>query len=296
MIKFLKKPNPPAESSPRAAAPPLRILQQVLTMTCGHARDASPNECMGLLASRRGDRSGVVTHAFLLNAEACLARAVADPQGIAEVVARLRECAMNCRGFWHSHVGFSAHHSRVDDTTMERLLPGMAEENYIRPAFRHTAPAVTSSDEAMLPLADGTALAFTLVGPPIPGLDAHEKAGWSSVTTRFHDRSVVPRTILKNGLLHLCSGQVVLALGVPAGATLSSRVVEISPVRVATMYSLVVNVREETYAESLTVHDIDGRSFIEMGPCAIEVVDRPEANGPTIGIGQSHTIKPMVRC
>jgi hypothetical protein len=234
-------------------------------------------ECMGLLASHCNDRSGVVTHAFLLRAERFRARAVADPQGTAELVARLRKRGLICRGYWHSHVDFGVHHSRLDDSTMTRLLPGMAEDNFVRPRIRDMAPAVTAGDEAWLPMLDGTALAFALAGPPIPGLDAHEKAGWSSVTIRFRDRSASPMAVQTDGHLLLRAGTVELDLGLPAGSSLSSRTVEASPLRVATMYSLVVNVRGESHAEALTVHDIDGRSFTEMAPCAVEVVD-PEAS------------------
>jgi proteasome lid subunit RPN8/RPN11 len=264
-----------------------------LTVTCDRARNAAPDECMGLLASCRYERSGVITHAFLLKAEASLARAVADPQGIAEAVARLRQRGMVPRGFWHSHVDFSAHHSSVDDSTMTRLLPGMAEENFVRPASLYRVPTVTASDEALLPLPDGTALAFTLVGPPIPGLDAHEKARWGSVTTWFRHQAVSPQAIQRDGHLYLSGGPVVLAIGLPAEATLHSHVVEASPLRVATMFSLVVNVRGETYCEALTVHDVNGRTFTEMDPCAIEVVDRPEASGQATGKGHLQTVEPV---
>jgi hypothetical protein len=156
-------------------------------------------------------------------------------------------------------------------------------------------PAVTAPDEAWLPRPDGTALAFTLVGPPIPGLDAHEKARWGSVTTRFRDRAVAPRAILKDGELHLFGGPVVLALGLPPDSTVSSRIVEASPLRVATMFSLVVNVRGETYCEALTVHDVDGRTFTEMDPCAIEVVDQPNGEGGVIRNGRLQTVEPPPR-
>jgi hypothetical protein len=244
---------------------------------------------MGLLGSRKRDRSGVVTHAFRLRAEASLARAVADPEGIAKALAQLREQGMICCGFYHSHVGFSAYHSSVDDSTMTRLLPGMADDNFVRPGSPHTAPVVTAPDEAMLPLADGTTLAFTLSGPSIPVLDAHEKARWTSVATLFRDRGVHAQAIQKDERLFLCSGPVILALGLPPCATLSSRIVDASPLRVATMYSLVVNIRGETYCEALTLHDVKGRSFSEMGPCAIEVVDQAVAIGQSIGNGQIET-------
>jgi hypothetical protein len=176
------------------------------------------------------------------------------------------------RGYWHSHVEFLTHHSSVDDATMTRLLPGMADDNFICPAFRQMAPIVIGCDEAWLPLPDGTALVFTLVGPPIPALGAHEKAHWGAVTTRFLDHAAAPRAVQRNGHLYLAGGSVMLALGLPSDATLSSRLVEAAPVRVATMFSLVINLRGETFSEALTVRDVHGRTYTEMGPCAIEVV------------------------
>ncbi len=285
MIKRSTKKSFFQEPVPLAPAPPFRVTRRVLTATCRHARSAAPNECIGLLASHKHDRSGIVTHVFRLRAEASLTRAVADPQGIAKVVAQSREQEMSCRGFYHSHVKLSAHHSSIDDSTMTRLLPGMAEDNFVRPGFSHRAPTVTAPDEAMLPLVDGTSRTFTLSGPPIPGLNAYEKAQWTSVSTLFRDRKVQPKAIQEDDRLFLCSGPIVLALGLPPGATVSSRIVDASPLRVATMFSLVVNIRGEIYCEALTVHDVNGRSFIEMGPCAVDVVDEPEAKGRSIGNG-----------
>jgi proteasome lid subunit RPN8/RPN11 len=263
-----------------------------MDVTCEHARSAAPHECMGLLASRRGDRSGVVTDALRLRAKVSLARAVADPLGIARVVARLRRQGMIPRGYWHSHVHSAAYHSSVDDATMMRLLPGMAEENFLRPLLRPTVPMVTGSDEAWLPLPDGRALAFTLAGPLISGLDARETARWSSVSTRFRERAASPRAVQRDGYLYLSGGSVVLILGLPGDATLSSRLVDPAPLRVATMFSLVVNVRGEAFATALTVHDLDGRTFTEMGPCTIEIVEQRNTGGQPIGNGHVATIEP----
>ena len=260
------------------AGPALRITARAPAVAFGYARDAAPDECMGLLASRRGDRSGVVTHAVRLRAEASLARAEADPLGIAEVVVRLRRRGRIVRGIWHSHVEFAAHHSSVDDATMTRLLPGMADDNFTRPVPPSLAPAVTAPDEARLPLPDGTALRFSLVGPPIPGFDALETAHWASVTTRFRDTNGTPRAVVRGGRLDLIGGPVVLSLEVPVDARLISRIVDAAAVRTARMFSLVVNVHSETYCEALTVHDLDGRTFTEMGPCAVEVAGPPWAD------------------
>ena len=105
----------------------------------------------------------------------------------------------------------------------------------------------------------------------------------------YRGRTAAPRATRRGGRFLLHGGTVVLAIGLPAAATLSSRVLEASPVRAATMYSLVINLRSETYAEALTVHDVGGRSFTEMGPCAVQVVDGPGARGPAVGDGRVGT-------
>lgn len=278
---------------PRAPATPLLVTRRVLAALRSHARSAAPDECMGLLASHRAGRSRAITHAVLLDAIAEPSRAVAEPKKIADLVRRLQRRGLVPRGFWHSHVNFAVHHSSEDDETMTRLLPGMADHNFERPAPPHLAPVVTAPDEAWLPLPDGTALSFTLAGPPIPGLDAQERCCWKYVSIRHRGKASPTRVVQKDGRLFLHGGAVVIVLGLPAGATLSSRIVEASHTRVATMYSLVINVRGETYAEALTLHDVNGRSFTEMGPCDIEVLDQLDAeerwpaNGRAEAIGSA---------
>lgn len=290
-MRFFLDQSDPRLEQPHTPAPRLVVTRRLVVAIRSHARNAAPNECVGLLASRPDNRSSVVTHAVLLEAITAPARAVADPRGIARVVARLRARGLIPRGFWHSHGNFPVHHSSEDDATMTRLLPGMAEHNFERPVPPHLAPAVTAPDEAWLPLPDGTALAFTLVGPPIPELDAHIKSQWESITIRYRGQGVAPWVAQRGGRLLLHGGGVVLVLGLPPAAMLSSRLVEASPVRVATMYSLVTNIRGELYAEALTVHDVNGRSLTELAPCTIDIVQRPDAagrplvNGPIEAIG-----------
>jgi proteasome lid subunit RPN8/RPN11 len=251
---------------------PLRIPQRAFEQILAHARAAAPDECLGLLVSRAARRSRVITGAALLPADSSPAHACATPQAIAETVARLREHDLVIRGIFHSHGESGVHHSAIDDATMARLLPGMAEDNFERPAPPHLAPVVVAPDEARLPLADGTAQVFSLLGPPIDGLDAREAAAWSSITTRFLARSAAPHAVHRAGFLDLYGGQAVLSLGVPAHATVGCRLVDASAVRVATMYSLVVNSPGEAYAEALTVWEVAGRTFTEMGPCSVEII------------------------
>src|SRR5262249_12879708 len=84
------------------------------------------------------------------------------------------------------------------------------------------------------------------------------------------------------GHLRLNGGGVVITLGLPEGATLTSRIIDLSPVRIACLYSLVVNRHRETYAEVLTVYDLDGQSFTEQHPCAVEILaDSPGVSSST---------------
>jgi len=127
-------------------------------------------------------------------------------------------------------------------------------------------------------LPDGTTLHLTLLGPPLPGLDARERVAWGSVTTRFRPRTAVPRAIQAAGRLHLVAGTVVLTLGLPPCSTLESQVIDRAPLRSAHLYSLVVNAFGETCAEILTIHDIDGRPVIRQSPCSIEIVHEGSAS------------------
>jgi proteasome lid subunit RPN8/RPN11 len=236
------------------------------------AKRFAPDECMGLLARRSRDRSGRVTAGCLLPAVATPGQAEAAPLDISSAVARLAHRGLVPVGIWHSHGNGGVHHSEQDDTTIARVLPAMALENYRRPVTWPLVPFVAAPDEAQLPLPDGTTLQFSLVGPPLPGTDGRERMEWCSITTRFREPARVPRAVMGTGCLHLAGGPVVLSLGLPPRCTVESQIVDRAPLRSARLYSLVVNAAGEAYAVALAIHDLDGESVIQQGHCAIETV------------------------
>jgi hypothetical protein len=130
-------------------------------------------------------------------------------------------------------------------------------------------PGVTSPDEATLPQEDATIHQFTLLGPALAGSDGRQRIRWKTIDTRFRDRSMRPRAVLSPGSLQLAGGQVILTLGLPAGSTLESQVVDRSLVRIADLYSLVVNAAGAAYVKVLTIHDIGGGMLFEQSSSSI---------------------------
>src|SRR5438067_11804129 len=112
---------------------PFRIDRRAMRKIARFARAADPNECMGLLVARSGDAPGRARMARLLPAKASRAYAEAAPLDIGRVVRELRSRSLKLVGLWHSHGRLGVHHSSIDDETVARLLPGMAEENFQRP-------------------------------------------------------------------------------------------------------------------------------------------------------------------
>jgi proteasome lid subunit RPN8/RPN11 len=262
--------------------PNLIVCGALFDKIIGRAQRSSPNECIGLLARRPVDAWDMATAICQLPAAATPDFARAAPIDISLAVHKLRKRGLVPSGIWHSHGEGSVHHSLQDDETIARILPAMAEDNYQRPtdATAVFAPIVTAPDEAELPLPDGTMRHFTLLGPLLPGLDGRQRIAWKSIATRFRERPVLPRAVFKMGFLHLAGGQVVLSLGLPEGSTVESQVVDRAPLRTAHLYSLVVNAKGETHLEVLTIHDIEGRSFVQQKSSAVEVL--PESSSRTI--------------
>jgi proteasome lid subunit RPN8/RPN11 len=269
--------------------PNLQINRVLFKRIVRCARRFAPDECVGLLARRSLDRSGRVTACCLLPALATPGKAEAAPLDISSAAGRLWRRGLVPVGIWHSHGTGGVHHSLQDDETIARILPAMALENYQRPVTWPLVPFVTAPDLAELPLPDGTTLHFNLLGPPLPGSDARERMAWSSIATRFRQPALVPRAVVRTGALHLVGGPVVLSLGLPPGCSVESQVVDRAPLRSARLYSLVVNSAGLAYAVALTVHDIDGASLIQHGPCPIETFGKRRARatqtgGPEAGI------------
>src|SRR4051794_36587486 len=94
-----------------------------------HARAVAPRECLGLLAAKRGAAPGLATITCLLPARASESHAEATPLDLARAAAALRGRGLKPVGLWHSHGDFGVHHSPIDDATVARLLPAMAEVN-----------------------------------------------------------------------------------------------------------------------------------------------------------------------
>lgn len=250
----------------------LSIGEELFNQIVAHAREAAPDECLGFLARRQGGPLGRLTAACLLPATATPSRAEASPLDISAAVAAMRKRGLVPAALWHSHGDGQVHHSSVDDETVPRLLPAMAEWNFARPRAEPFVPCVVARDEADLPLNDGTTLRVTVLGPVLPGFGARERIAWSFVKTRFREPAARPRAVQEGGRLHLSAGPVVLTLGVPPGATLECRVVDHALVRSACLHSLVVNTRGEAYAEALEFHDIAGRPIIQKHACSVVIV------------------------
>lgn len=257
---------------PRVELPALRIRRSVLSRILACARAAGRQECMGLLAAPRADAAAPISAALLLPAEASPSRAEAAPVAIRRAADRLARRRLRPVGLWHSHGNHGVYHSMTDDDTVARLLPGMAEWGFRRPPPSVRAPTVTGPDRALLPLSDGRTLCCTLVGPRLPELSAYECLTWESVRVDFVAETARPRAFLDGRALRLVGGGVRLRLGVPDGATVLAHSLDAAPFREATLHSLVVNNRGDTYAEALLLWDAEGATMQRQGPCEIEIV------------------------
>ena len=186
-------------------------------------------------------------------------------------------------GLWHSHGSHGVFHSAVDDQTVMRLLPAMAEWNFERPRATWPVPAVTGPDTAVVPLEDGRWLRLALVGPRIPGPDVgHERAAWAHFDVAPKSQKVSPRAIHQGGSLRLVAGGLELRLGVPDGSNVISTIEDHAPIRSARLFSLVVNRRGERYAEVVSVHDLGGELHMAKRTCQVAVItgraDRRDEN------------------
>lgn len=253
--------------------PTMRIKKPVIDRIHKWARDADRDECMGLLAAPPTGDPFLITSACLLPAEATGSHAVADPVAIKRAVVKMASRVLIPLGMWHSHGFHEVFHSATDDGTAERLLPALAESAFRRPRPPWSVPVATGPDSALLPLPDGQALSFVLLGPPVPDVDGYEPAVWSQIVTTFRKPRKVPRAFQEGAQLHLEAGMTRLSLGVPSGASVLSGRKDIAIVRTATLFSLVVNARGDGYAETMIVREVDGQSWLDRKSCAIEVLE-----------------------
>jgi hypothetical protein len=133
---------------------------------------------------------------------------------------------------------------------------------------------VTEADEAVVPLDDGRWMRFSLVGPSD---GAHERMAWTRMEVAFASAQVPPRAIYEGSILRLVGGPMELRLGVPDEAMLISTIEDCSALRVARLYSLVVNRQGEQYAEALIVHEVETKQHFTKQACAISVVGNIDA-------------------
>lgn len=96
----------------------LEVSQEQLTALVEHARDASPEECCGVLLGRKGrPRSQVIEVAPAENAapvEERRRRFHIDPVWLASVQRRARGEGLEIVGYYHSHPEGEAHPSEHD--------------------------------------------------------------------------------------------------------------------------------------------------------------------------------------
>jgi proteasome lid subunit RPN8/RPN11 len=235
------------------------------------AKIAGNNECMGLLASPR--ESPAITNMCILPAVASAAHAEASPLALRAHMESLVSKGLIPRGIWHSHGKLPVFHSGTDHGTMERLLPAMAPWNFARPAHAIASPAVTASNSAVLPLADGRVMTFTITGSSLPEGYGYELAEWRGISTTFGtDPDAVQAAGFDGAVLALEGRGVRIELGIPEGATVQSCVQDRASYRTSTLFSLVVNVRRERFAEGLEVLDIGGESRTRVIPCDITLI------------------------
>lgn len=247
----------------------LKVTDQLMDRIREAAARAGANEFMGLLASRAG--SPVVAEMYALDADPSPTHAVAMPLEIATRLRRLKDSGLVPRGLVHGHGRGGVFHSETDIATTSRLLPALAHPSFEAPAWMARPPTVSAPDEATLTMPDGQVLTFSLVGPEIPGADATEASEWTRVETSFGPAWQVPQVTLDGAHLYLAAGRVSLRLGIPEGARLVCSG-NAAPVRVARVWSLVVNLYGELYAECLVVYDLVGHCLTERRRCEVEIV------------------------
>jgi hypothetical protein len=241
-----------------------------------------------------------VTEVVLLPATASAVQAEAAPIDIKECMQRLLARGRVPRGLWHSHVG-PVYHSATDHATVTRWLPSMAAWNIEPRSAPHQIqqPTLTGPDTARLPLADGHVVHFTLLGPPIPGLAAHQRATWRAVSIDLRRTGQRPRATLTPPLLRLEAGGVAVSLLLPDGASIAARREDAAAYRVARVYSLVVNGRGETCAACLTIYEIGTECLTQQKPCAIRIAAprnhrcRAPTRRAASNVEQTVSVRPM---
>jgi hypothetical protein len=165
-------------------------------------------------------------------------------------------------------------------------LPTFGPDNYARVLPTAVVPVVTGPDTALLPLPNGLHLTFLVEGAAVPGLDARLRSSWAGIRTDFAHPEA-PSSARSDGTsLWLEAGSVRIRLGIPENSSVTQSVVDRAPLRVARLYSVVVNARGDSCAECLLVRDIDGQLLLEQMECSIA-----EAPEPSL-----HSLQPAALC
>ncbi|HEY6330483.1 MAG TPA: M67 family metallopeptidase [Blastocatellia bacterium] len=93
-------------------APSITITREVAAAIAAAAKNASPEECCGLV----GGSNGVVTHAYSLRNESPRpeTRYFASPEDLLGAMRAIREAGQTLMGIYHSHPRTSAYPSASD--------------------------------------------------------------------------------------------------------------------------------------------------------------------------------------
>jgi hypothetical protein len=251
--------------------PKLRITSSALQRAHEFAKRHKNQECLGIGAGH--GPAGIIEHVRLLPAVTTTASATASPLAVRELITRFRREALQPTLLWHSHASFGVFHSGTDDSTVSRLLPALAEAAFQRPAPSWKQPTITGPDSAIIPLPDGRTQMITVAGAVVSDTGFQFRSRWTRIVHRCGGPQA-PRITILPERIHLGGGGMSVELGVEGGATVTARLVDAAPIRVAHLYSLVVNNRGDQYAEAITViEDQTGESSIQQAECDIEVVD-----------------------
>jgi len=249
-------------SESQAETVALRIDRQVLREIHGIARAHGADECMGLLCSL--PRETAISSAYLLAAETAPGHAETEPLAIKHGAEEIRASGQTPRGVFHSHGKLAVFHSAVDDTTMRRILPAMAD-SVVERFGGLTTPWTAEPGQAALPLPDGRVRVFRLTAGPVT---CGAEVEWTGIRLERRE-TAEPAATHRVGELELAAGGIVMKLGVPEGASLTAIDSDTAPARVARLYSLVVNCAGEFDARCLELTEIGAETSVKFEPCEI---------------------------
>jgi hypothetical protein len=98
-----------------------------------------------------------------------------------------------------------------------------------------------------------------------------EAAAWERVAIEFQRERRKPAAEIDAHHVRLSAGGVAVVLDVPHGAHVEMRIVDRATSRLARLYSLVVNTRQDRYAQCLLVAEVGGERFTRLADCDVVV-------------------------